>query len=656
MIVKRPVRLRGGRCVMLPPPYLFVRQAGRAIRIFRAAKDLAPSRGGYLALTKAAIRFAFRDGLGGLGRSWRLAVMIMMGASNRDYNRWLRTYATLDDKGRQHIREQIALWQNPPLISIVMPVYNPEISWLKEAIESVRRQLYANWELCIADDMSTRDGVKEFLEACTAGDKRIKVTYRPANGHISEASNSAIELATGTWMALLDQDDLLTEDALFYVARALIENPELDLVYSDEDKIANGRRFDPNFKPDWNLELLRSHNLVSHLGVYRLDRVRAIGGFRKGYEGAQDYDLVLRFTEGLYVNRIKHIPRVLYHWRVHSNSTAQTSGNKGYAVVAGQKALGEHLERLGIGATVEVLDTDMYRTRYRLPEKLPLVSLIIPTRNGLDLVHQCVSSILDKTSYPTYEIIIVDNNSDDPATLAYFRDIQADLRVRVERDERPFNYSALNNRAVALSAGEYVGLINNDIEVINPDWLSELMKLAIQDGVGAVGARLWYPDDTLQHGGVIVGLGGVAGHSHKLLKRGMPGYFRRAELPQDLSAVTAACLVVSKPIFNAVGGLNEVDLTVAFNDVDFCLKLQEAGHRNVWTPYAELYHHESASRGLEDTPEKVERFRQEIAYMRARWATHLRPDPAYNPNLTLNYEDFSLAWPPRNQTDPTPAS
>jgi len=649
----------------LAAPYRGIgHQLRRAIHVARVLPKIAKARGGYAPLFKSGWRILSTEGVRGAVRVWRRANVGTaasttgsgIGSLGSDYTAWLEAHANLDDKGRQAISAQVARWRNPPLISIIIPVYNPDLPWLEEAITSVRGQLYPNWELCIADDCSTVPGVKEFLEREAAKDKRIKVTYRSVNGHISEASNSALELATGQWMSLLDQDDLLTEDALYYVARAIVDDPDLDFIYSDEDKIEKGRRFDPYFKPDWNVELLRSHNMACHLSTFRIDRVKAIGGFRKGFEGSQDYDLVLRFTEGLSVDRIGHIQRVLYHWRVHSNSTAQESSNKSYAAVAGQKALSEHLERLGVDATVEVLPTGMYRTHYRLPQQLPLVSLIIPTRNGLDLLRQCVTSILQKTDYPAYEIIIVDNNSDDPETLAYFRDIAANPMVRVERDEREFNYSALNNRAVELSNGDYIGLINNDIEVISPNWLAEMIGLAMQDGVGAVGARLWYPDDRLQHGGVIIGLGGVAGHSHKYLQRGVPGYFRRAELPQDLSAVTAACLVVKKAIFREVGGLNEVDLKVAFNDVDFCLKIQEAGYRNVWSPYADLYHHESASRGLEDTPEKVERFRQEIAYMHARWKTHQRPDRAYNINLTLNHEDFSLAWPPRTSGDPSFAS
>ncbi|QYA03982.1 glycosyltransferase [Rhizobium sp. B21/90] len=649
---------------LMAPYRLIGHQFRRALHVARVVPKLARSRGGYFALLRSARHVISKEGLLGIKRAWRRANDARNQAlaehgiilPSSDYKVWLQLYATLDDKARQHMKRQLARWKRPPLISVVMPVYNPDLPWLEAAIDSVRNQIYPKWQLCIADDCSTDSGVKEFLDRQSKKDKRIKVTYRSANGHISEASNSALELATGHWMALLDQDDLLSEDALFYVAKAIIDNPAAELVYSDEDKTEDGQRFSPYFKSDWNLELLRTHNMICHLGTYKIDRVRAIGGFRKGLEGSQDYDLVLRFCEGLTAANVVHIPRVLYHWRSHPNSTAQANANKSYAVVAGQKALEDHLRRIEVDGQVEILESAMYRVHYALPAELPLVSLIIPTRNGLDLLRQCVTSILEKTTYPAYEIVIIDNNSDDPQTLAYFRDIVANPKVRVERDEQVFNYSAINNRAVKLANGDYIALINNDIEVISPDWLSEMMSLATQKGVGAVGARLWYPDDRLQHGGVIIGLGGVAGHAHKLLKRGNPGYFRRAELPQDLSAVTAACLIVKKAIFEEVGGFNEVDLKVAFNDVDFCLKVLAAGYRNVWTPYADLYHHESATRGVEDTPEKVERFNREAGYMYKRWETQTKPDPAYNVNLTLNSEDFSLAWPPRNSGDPTLAS
>lgn len=653
--------MRASTSWRITAPYRKVgHQALRARYVARVLPKMARSRGGYVQLAKAAIRTFSEGGLRGCAKAWKRAnaPSIPEGVilPSSDYGTWLKAYAVLEDGARRRIKNEIARWNTPPLISIVIPVYNPDLPWLGDAIESVRNQLYTNWEICLADDCSTNPGVREYLDAYAARDKRIKVAHRDVNGHISEASNSALALASGQWMALLDQDDLLTEDALYYIARAIIKNRNLELIYSDEDKIEDGKRFLPYFKSDWNLELMRTHNMVCHLGAYKMDRVRSIGGFRKGFEGSQDYDLVLRFAENLESHQICHIPRVLYHWRSHANSTAQAAGNKSYAVTAGQKALTEHLERRGVEGHVEILDTAMYRVHYTLSENPPLVSLIIPTRNGLHLLRQCISSIIEKTTYPAYEIIIVDNNSDDPEVLDYFRDVQADPRVRVVRDEAPFNYSALNNRAAEIAGGEYLGLINNDIEVISPNWLSEMIGLAVQERVGAVGARLWYPDNRLQHGGIIIGLGGVAGHSHKMLERGAPGYFRRAELPQDLSAVTAACLVVRKDIFKEVGGLNEVDLTIAFNDVDFCLKVQKAGYRNVWTPYAELYHHESASRGVEDTPEKIERFGKEVGYMFGQWNTRLSPDPAYNTNLSTDYEDFSLAWPPRNSDDPTLAS
>ncbi len=579
-------------------------------------------------------------------------------AFNRnDYAAWLKNYAALDDSHRDIMRAEQAKWDAPPLISIIMPVYNAEVRWLRQAIDSVRQQIYPHWQLCIADDCSTHADIRPVLKEYEAADSRIRVIYRDQNGHISLASNSALELAAGSWLALLDQDDLLTEDALFYVARATIRQPDVQLIYSDEDKVKGpNTRFDPSFKPDWNPDLFRAQNIISHLGVYRTDRVRALGGFRQGYEGAQDHDLALRYIEGLSPESICHIPRVLYHWRSHKGSTAQKGSNKTYAVSAGQKAVQEHLARTDVKGDVDVITDGVYRIRYHLPESPPLVSLIIPTRNGLNLTRQCVDLILAKTTYPNYEILIVDNNSDDPETLRYFDSLRENARIRVLRDEQPFNYSAINNNAVQNTGGELIGLINNDIEVISPNWLDEMVSLALQPGVGAVGARLLYPDNRLQHGGVLLGLGGVAGHAHKFLARKSNGYMKRAVLAHTISAVTAACLVVRRSVYESVGGLDEKNLKIAFNDVDFCLKVRAAGYRNIWTPHAELYHHESATRGTEDTPEKKQRFLAEMNFMQEKWGEILARDPAYNPNLTRDREDFSLGWPPRNPGDPTPAS
>jgi O-antigen biosynthesis protein len=567
------------------------------------------------------------------------------------YPSWAKKFDTLNISDRTKMLGTMLAFAHQPLVSITMPLHNPNVVWLDEAIASVQSQIYTHWELCIADDASTDPAVRAALERWMQADPRIKVVFWAQNGHISAASNSALELAQGEWVALLDHDDVLAEDALFWVANAINQNPSCQLIYSDEDKIDEmGVRSDPYFKSAWNQDLFYSQNMFSHLGVYKASLLRAVGGFREGFEGSQDYDLALRCIEqlpsGQLSQQIQHIPRVLYHWRIHADSIAHNIDVKPYAMVAGERAINEHLARLGVAASAESVGNG-YRVRYALPAVLPLVSLIIPTRNGLQLLRQCIDSVLTKTTYAHYEIIVVDNGSDDRATLRYLDELALTPIVRVMRDARPFNYSALNNAAVKLARGSVVGLINNDIEVISPDWLTEMVSHALRPEVGAVGARLWYSDDTLQHAGVVLGIHGIAGHVHRFLPRGNVGYCGRAALIQSFSAVTGACLVVRKALYEAVGGLNEVELQVACNDIDFCLRLREAGYRNIYTPYAELYHHESASRGFDDTPEKQARSAKEVAYMHQRWGDALRNDPAYSPNLTLDAEDFSLAWPPR---------
>jgi glycosyltransferase involved in cell wall biosynthesis/LmbE family N-acetylglucosaminyl deacetylase len=535
-----------------------------------------------------------------------------------------------------------------PVISVVMPVYNPPLNFLRDAISSVQKQQYSHWELCIADDASSDPEVLKFLSSLGALDTRIKVVLRPKNGHIAAASNSALAVATGDFVALLDHDDILANDALYWVVEAINQNMTASVFYSDEDKIGvDGKRCEPYFKSDWNLELFLSQNMISHLGVYRRSLIEKVGRFRPGYEGSQDYDLALRCILKLAHSQIVHIPRVLYHWRILPGSTALSPGEKTYAQKAGHRALSDYLEISNLGGQVESLPNGFYRVHPALPDILPLVSLIIPTRNALQLVQRCINSILAKTTYFNYEILLIDNGSDDPAALAYFSDLSKQERIRVIRDDSEFNYSALNNRAVSQANGELIGLINNDIEVISPGWLGEMVGLALRPGVGAVGAKLLYPNDTLQHGGIILGLGGVAGHSHLGIARNDPGYFGRAVLTQSLSAVTAACLVVRKSTYEEVRGLNEIDLKVAFNDVDFCLKLTESGYRNVWTPYAEMYHHESATRGADDSPEKKARFANEVAYMHQRWGHLFANDPYYNINLTLTLPSFAPVWPPR---------
>lgn len=642
------------------PLFISIRHIGFQVlgikKVLKAMPYALSMCGGYSRLLNRVWEAYKTEGIDGIQR--RVSFSAAPGASPpviyyeesklNDYYEWVSLYDTLTDKDRKKIKLRIDQFNRAPLISVVMPEYNSTLAMLEDAIRSLQSQLYRNWELCVSHYASTDMAVHELLQRYAQNDSRIKIVFREVNGHISAASNSALELVNGEFVALLDNDDLLPEQALFWVADAIVSHPDAGLIYSDEDKIdSDGRRYDPYFKPDWNPDLFYSHNLICHLAVYRTDLVRKLGGFRTGFEGAQDYDLALRCTEQLTPQQIVHIPRVLYHWRSHPGSTAQAGSEKDYALLAGVRALDDHFARTNISAKAELLDFGMYRVKYVMPNAAPLVSLIIPTRNGLDLIKQCIESIVAKTTYKNYEIIIVDNNSDDPNVLAYFESLEDHKNIRIIRDQRPFNYSALNNEAVKIARGEYIGLINNDIEVISPDWLIEMLSLAMQPGVGAVGARLWYPNDTLQHGGVVIGLGGLAGHSHKHLPKGASGYFSRAQVIQTLSAVTAACLIIKKSIYEEVQGLDEVNLKVAFNDIDFCLRVQDAGYRNVWTPYAELYHHEMATRGIEDTPEKQLRFRDEALYMKKRWANVLMNDPAYNPNLSLSREDFSYAWPPR---------
>lgn len=635
------------------------RLLGRRVRELRLAKLLKQALeqgGGVKGTAFKALRLYRNEGIGGLKRGFdkvRSGAVHQPigptapgfeGVDRNDYVTWVQHFDTMNDAWRQKIRSAVDSWQHRPSFSVIMPVFNPEPEMLKAAIASVTGQLYPYWELCIADDASTDPAIRTILEDYAQRDSRIKVTFREQNGHISACSNSALALAEHEWVVLFDHDDLLTEHALFYMAEAIRENPQARLLYSDEDKInEEGQRHSPYFKPDWNRDLFYSHNMICHLGVYQRELIEQIGGFREGFEGSQDHDLALRFIELIEETQIHHVPRVLYHWRMHSGSTAASGEAKPYTVQAGIRAINEHFERMGVKGRVEATPFG-YRARYDLPDNPPLVSLVIPTRNGLQLVRMCIDSITKYTDYPNYEILLVDNNSDDPDALAYFAELNERDNIRVIRDEQPFNYSAINNDAVAKANGEVIALVNNDIEVIDGSWLTEMVSLALQPGVGAVGAKLLYPNDTLQHAGVVLGIGGVAGHSHKHFPKDSGGFMSRTMVIGGYSAVTAACLVIRKSIFDEVGGLDAENLKVAFNDVDFCLRVREAGYRNVWTPYAVLYHHESVSRGYEDTPEKQARFASEVNYMKMRWMDTLLNDPAYNPNLSLKHEDYSLAW------------
>lgn len=559
------------------------------------------------------------------------------------YDAFLRRNDNVSNLDYRAIADDVRRLRCRPLISIVMPVYNPPLGFFREALDSVIAQSYPHWELCLADDASTRPDVRRVIEEYRRKDSRIKAVFRPVNGHISTCSNSALEIATGEFVALVDQDDLIPQHALYHVAVEINRHPTVDLIYSDEDKIdESGKRVDPYFKSDWNPDLFLSQNMFNHLGVFRASLLRKVGAFRAGYEGSQDYDLTLRCVANTTPDRIRHIPRVLYHWRIHAESTALSHDAKSYARDNGLKALQSYLQPYGAQAE-PALAAGMYRVRYPLPSSLPLVTLIIPTRDQAQLLRQCIESIEKKTDYRNWEILVIDNQSREPATLRYFESLSKDRRIRVLKYDAPFNYSAINNFGARHANGSILGLINNDVEVISQEWLSEMVSHVLRPGIGAVGARLLYSDTRVQHAGVVLGIGGVAGHAHKFFDSGSPGYFARARLTQNVAAVTAACLLIRKAIFDQVDGLDEKNLTVAFNDVDFCLKVHERGYRNVYTPYAVLFHHESVSRGQEDTPQKQARFTAEVDYMKARWGRLLERDPYYNPNLTLLHEDFSLA-------------
>jgi GT2 family glycosyltransferase len=602
--------------------------------------------GGNLPLLRESFEILKLEGWSGLTRR-----LLSYGESyqySTHYGEWIVRYDALNDEKRSIIRTRIKAFPHLPVVSVVMPTHNTKPQWLIEAIESVRNQLYPNWELCIVDDASTDSRVRPILERYISEDDRIKVVFRKTNGHISAASNSALQLATGDYITFLDHDDLLHEHALYWVVDAIVRHPDAQLIYSDEDKIdTSGRRSTPYFKCGWNQDLFYSQNMICHLAVYKTNLIQESGGFREGYEGAQDYDLALRCIERIDPKDILHIPRVLYHWRAHRQSTALAGTAKAYALSAGERALNEHFQRRRVCAVVESLShLRMYRVHYQLPQVLPMVSLVVIARNGSDLIHQCIRSILQKTTYRNYEVVIMDNVSNDPKVINYLESLKAQPQIRIIRDNGPFNFSAFNNAAVQCAHGEIIGLLNDDTEVISPDWLSEMVSHAVRPEVGAVGGRLLYPNNTVQHAGVILGIRGVAGYAHKKLSRYSSGYFRRAVAIQSLSAVKAACLLIRREVYLKVGGLNE-DLGAPYSDIDFCLKLREAGYRNIYTPYAELYHHESGTERRDDTGQTPLTFEKEQQYMKKRWKGLLLDDPAYNPNLTLEDEDFGLAWPPR---------
>lgn len=546
--------------------------------------------------------------------------------SEEDYRDWIARNEPASRRGIAAVRRRIAKLRRRPLISILLPVHDTPERLLHAAIGSILDQIYETWELCIADNASSAPHVSKMLQDYAARDPRIKITRRDTRGEVAEATNAAAASASGEWIAAMEPDALLSPYALAELAFEIDRHPDAELIYSDEDRIdeTGSRRFGPHFKPDFSRELFRSHNYLGHLAVHRTANIRAVGGWRTGFEGSQDYDLNLRIYERIDAAKIRHVAKVLYHARTPPDSTAAD---------AGLRALEQHVARTGLRARVEPAPRGAYyRLRLEIPEPRPLVSLIVPTRDRLDLLRRCIDSVTERTTYDPYEIIVIDNGSVETETLAYLASLAARPRLRVLRDDRPFNYSALCNNGAAHAAGAIIGLINNDIEVISPDWLDEMVSWAVDPAVGCVGAKLYYPNDTIQHAGVVLRIADVATHAHINQPRSTLGDFGRAVVVGNYSAVTGACLVVRTSVFGEVGGFDE-NLPVALNDVDFCLRVRAAGYSNVWTPHAELYHHESLSRGKDASPEQRNRLLREVRYMRKTWRAVIEHDPFYTPGL-----------------------
>lgn len=558
-------------------------------------------------------------------------------ADDVDYEQWYENHKALPEELEKQKNEK---WKRKPLISIVVPVYNTPQVFLRQMIESVQNQSYSEWELCIGNASPENKEMKKILEEYKK-DARIKEVEIPENKGISQNTNRAMEIASGELIGLLDHDDLLAPNALYEIAKAVNEHLDAEVIYTDEDKVTTDLKehFQPHLKPDFNLDLLRSNNYICHFFVASRDLIKRVGGFRPEFNGAQDYDLILRCTEQ--AKQIVHIPKILYHWRVHKASTADNPASKMYAFDAGKRAIEEHLVRCRTKGTVQhTKDLGFYRVKYEICGE-PLVSIIIPNKDQSEALKKCLDSIREKTSYRNYEIIIVENNSEEPETFAFYKKIAGE-KIKVVTWEGEFNYSAINNFGVRHARGDYLLLLNNDVEIINGDWLTEMLSHCQRKEVGIVGAKLYYPDNTIQHAGIIIGIGGVAGSVFVGLPRAFSGYLHKASIQLDLSAVTAACMLVKRSVFEQVGGLEE-KLKVAFNDVDFCLRVREKGYLVVYDPYAELYHYESKTRGAEDTKEKIRRFQTEIEYMRSHWIGLLKKgDPYYNCNLSLTKWDYSL--------------
>ena len=555
------------------------------------------------------------------------------------YGPWFEKHkASREQLEKQHARK----WDRTPLLSIVVPAYRTPEEFLEQMMDSLLAQSYENWELCIANGSPEDDRMQKVLREYTKKDSRIRVKNLEENLGIAGNTNAALAMASGEFVGLLDHDDLLAPNALYEVADRIVADEQTDVLYTDEDKVTTDLKehFQPHFKPDFSIDLLRSNNYICHFFVVRRTLLEKTGGFRREFDGAQDYDFIFRCTEA--AEKIVHIPEVLYHWRTHKESTADNPVSKMYAFEAGKRAIESHLERCREqGVVSHTKDMGFYRVDYPV-QGSPLVSVVIPNKDHSDMLMRCVNSIKEKTTWKNYEIIIAENNSVQKETFDCYQKLQEDSRIRVITWEGEFNYSAINNFAVREARGEYLLFLNNDVEVISEGWMTFMLGNCQREEVGIVGAKLYYPDDTIQHAGTIIGIGGIAGHAFLNMPRSRTGYLHKASIQLNVSAVTAACMMMKRSVFESLQGFEE-RLSVAFNDVDLCLRTVQAGYLVVYLPWAQLYHYESRSRGAEDSEEKIRRFQGEIEFMRSRWIGLLKSgDPYYNKNLTLSKWNYSL--------------
>ena len=564
------------------------------------------------------------------------------------YGPWYRAYIPTEETLETQRKQK---FDYSPLISIAVPAYQTPVEFLRQMIESLIVQTYSNWELCIVNASPDNEEMQKVLAEYSAGDSRVRFCNLKENLGIAENTNRAFAMTKGEFVGLLDHDDLLAPNALYEIVKILQDHPQADALYTDEDKVTTelDEHFQPHLKPDFNLDLLRSNNYICHFFVVRKSIVEKAGGFRKEFDGAQDYDFIFRCTEN--AGEVLHVPEILYHWRTHKASTADNPASKMYAFEAGKRAIEAHLERTGTkGEVSHTQDLGFYRVKYPVQGK-PLVSVIIPNKDEKETLQTCLEMLEKNTGYQNFEIIIVENNSTTDEIFRYYKELSGNRKIHLLRWGKEFNYSATNNFAVAHAKGEYLLFLNNDVKSINPDWLEEMLGVCQRPEVGGVGAKLIYPDNTIQHAGCVIGMGGIAGHMFVDMPADRTGYLHKASLLQDMSAVTAACLLMKKEVFEQAGGFTE-ELAVAFNDVDLCLKVRKNGYLIVYDPYAKLYHMESKTRGAEDSKEKVRRFQTEIEYMRCHWIDILKNgDPCYNKNLSLTKWNYSLKPIPGMETE-----